>query len=183
MFIYLATIVTLNELIYGDLNPSQLIHFSTRRRVECIKSLTTLNVCINPLFFDEIALKKPIVQLDLSETFKVMISSIDELLQYPLQKVSHKVMMVDEYLQKIFDSHNLLSSELQVSVLLAGESISMSSVKYHGLDNTECNIADVLHRNNLVIVFSTLDNGDVGAGSGVTRLVFTLFEQFRAIHL
>ena len=112
-----------------------------------------------------------------------MISSIDELLQYPLQKVSHKVMMVDEYLQKIFDSHNLLGSELQVSVLLAGESISMSSVKYHGLDNTECNIADVLHRNNLVIVFSTLDDGDVGAGSGVTRLVFTLFEQFRSIHL
>ena len=57
MFINLAAIISLNELVDGGLDAPQIITFCVSRYIGIVKTLLSLNFCIDPLFLDEVALK------------------------------------------------------------------------------------------------------------------------------
>lgn len=67
--------------------------------------------------------------------------------------------------------------------MLTRKSISVGGVENHSLHDAESHVADVFHGDDAVVVFSTLDDRNVGAGRGVAGLVLTLFKQLGPVHL
>jgi len=167
MLVNLTAIITLHELIDCILNLFQLILLSTRYNVVWIQPLLALHFCIDPLLLDKLALQQAIVELDLSQTLQVIESGIAKFSQNALQEVCHQIMMVHEDLQQIFDSDDLLGTELEVFVIFTSKVITMGRIVDHGLHNSEGYITHILHRDNpIVVLATTLNHGNVRAGCG-----------------
>ena len=66
MLINLAAIVAGHQRVYFTLNLGEVICLAHRRHIIWIDSPLTLNLCINPLLFDQVAFEEPIVEFDLS---------------------------------------------------------------------------------------------------------------------
>ena len=75
----LALVVTLHKFVDCVLDLLQVIKLSRGRPIRRVISRFSLNISINALLFDEVALKQPIVKLDLRQFLQIIESSIAKL--------------------------------------------------------------------------------------------------------
>ena len=158
VLINLAIVVALNEIVDSDLHFSQFILFQARWQVVLVNSLLALNLGIDPLLFDQIALKQSIVELDLSQTLQIVEPCIAKLGQNSFEEVCHQVMMINEDLQEILNSDDLLRTQFKVLVRLSREMIAVSSVIDHGFNDSESYITHILHSDDAIVVFTPLNH-------------------------
>ena len=186
MFINLTAIVAGHQHVYFILNLGEVICLANRRHIIWINSSLTLDLCINPLLFDQVALQKPIVEFDLSQTFQIVEPCLSEFIKDPFKELGHEVVMVHEDLKEVLDSNDLLWAQLEVTVLLASKVVVSVLIPVeidHGLNDTEGHITNILHRYGSVIVFAPLDHRYMGAGCCRALLLLALLKQLGAIHL
>ena len=69
--------------------------------------------------------------------------------------------MVDEDLEEVLDADDLFRAQLEVSITLALEALSIRVVVDHSLDNLKCHIRDILHCDACIAVLIRLDERDV----------------------
>lgn len=182
VLINLAAVIALNELVDLLFDLLQLGQFQHGRVVEGhTRLLHAQDRRIDPLLLDEQALEQPVVELDLSESLQVIEPSIAELVQNALQEVGHQIVVVDEYLQQVFDSDHLLRAQLEVLVNLTSEVVAVSRVVNHGFHDSEGNVADILQRD--CAVLASLNEADRSSVLFVSLLLLALFEQLGAVHL
>lgn len=112
MFINLAAIVAGHQRVYFTLNLGEVICLAHRRHIIWINSSLTLNLCIDPLLFDQVALQKPIVEFDLSQTLQIVEPCLSEFIKDPFKELGHEVVMVHEDLKEVLDSNDLLWTQL-----------------------------------------------------------------------
>lgn len=84
VLINFAAIVALHQVVYCNLDFSQVIHLTARGQVMRVKSLLAIHFCVDPLLLHKLALKKSIVQLYLRQTLKITESGFSELTENSL---------------------------------------------------------------------------------------------------
>lgn len=70
-------------------------------------------------------------------------------------------MVVDEDLEKVFNSNDLLRTEFKVTILLSGKMTAVRSVINHGFNDAESYVTYVFKSYGTIVASSLLNHGDL----------------------
>lgn len=101
-------------------------------------SLLVLNFSLNALLFVQVAFKKSVIQVDLSQRLNasrtnstiISLFQLSEFFDNKMNKVSQVVMMVDENLQQIFNPDALVLTQFEGFKLFYHECLVVRGVVY-----------------------------------------------------
>ena len=89
MLIDLVAIIALNKFVDGSLDLSKVIYLPAREHVARVVLPGPFNLCVDALLLHKITLEQTVVQFDLSEPLKVLVTLSTEISENALQKVCH----------------------------------------------------------------------------------------------